>query len=288
MGQFRDRMDADMEIRGLAPSTRKSYLRAIRKFVQYFMRPPDTLSLEDIRRYQLHLTRERKVSWSVFNVAVAALKFFYRVSLKKDWNIEEVPYQRKPRILPEILSAEKVAALFDSTRNLKHRALLMTVYAGGLRAGEATHLKVTDIDSHRMVIRIEQGKGRKDRYVMLSPKLLELLRLYWSAYRPTSWLFPSERDSAKPLSRDALGSMVEQARKAAGIPGRVYPHLLRHSFATHLLEQGTNLRVIQKLLGHRSLRSTEIYTHVAKNYLQETSSPLEVLPDLKSPPPVRK
>lgn len=281
MGQFRDRMDADMEIRGLAPGTRKLYLGAMRRFVQHFMRPPDMLTIEDIRSYQIHVVRERKVSWSVFNIAVAAVKFFYRVTLQMDWNIEQIPYQRKPRVLPEIPSAEKVTALFDSTRNLKHRVLLMTLYAGGLRAGEVVHLKVSDIDSQRMVVRIEQAKGRKDRYVMLSPKLLEILRDYWKAYRPHSWLFPSPRNSDKPLSRDAVGSIVEKASKAAGIPGRFYPHLLRHAFATHLLEQGTNLRVIQKLLGHSTLRTTEVYTHVAANYLQVTPSPLDILPDPK-------
>jgi integrase/recombinase XerD len=286
MGQFRDRMDADMEIRGLAPGTRKLYLSAMRRFVQHFMRPPDTLNLEEIRSYQLHLTRERRVSWSVFNIAVAAIRFFYGVTLRKDWKIDEVPYQRKPRVLPEIPSAEKVTALFDSTRNLKHRALLMTLYAGGLRASEAVHLKVSDIDSQRMVIRIEQAKGRKDRYVMLSPKLLEVLREYWRAKRPRTWLFPSSQTSDRPLSPDTVGSIVEKAQKAAGVPGRIYPHLLRHAFATHLLEHGANLRVIQKLLGHRSLRSTEIYTHVAKNYLEKTPSPLDILPDPKKAPPV--
>jgi site-specific recombinase XerD len=283
---FQDRMDQDMEIRGLALNTRKAYLLAMRKFVRYFMRPPDQLTPEDIRRYQLHLTRERKVSWAVFNIATAAIKFFYRVTLKKDWNIEEIPYQRKPRKLPEILSTEKVNALFGSLRNLKHRAILMTAYAGGLRASEVIHLKVTDIDSQRMVLRIDQGKGRKDRYVMLSPRLLEVLREYWKAKRPHPWLFPNERDPQKPLSRHAMGWIVGKAKKAAKISGRIYPHLLRHSFASHLLEQGANLRVIQKLLGHRSLRSTEIYTHVAKNYLHETPSPLDVLPDAKKAPPV--
>jgi site-specific recombinase XerD len=279
-------MDADMEIRGLALNTRKTYLLAMRKFVQYFKRSPDQLSSEDIRRYQLHLTRERKVSWAVFNIAAAAIKFFYRVTLKKDWKFEEIPYQRKPRILPEILSAEKVNALFSSVSNLKHRAILMTAYAGGLRSSEVTHLKVSDIDSQRMVIRIDQGKGRKDRYVMLSPRLLEVLREYWKAKRPCTWLFPNARDPQCPLSRHAMRWIVGKAKKAAKISGRIYPHLLRHSFASHLLEQGANLRVIQKLLGHRSLRSTEIYTHVAKNYLQETPSPLDVLPDPKKAPPV--
>jgi site-specific recombinase XerD len=284
MGQLHDRMDADMEIRGLALNTRKAYLLAMRKFVGHFMRPPDQLTLEDIRQYQLYLTRERKVSWAVFNIAVAAIKFFYRVTVKKDWDIQEIPYQRKPRKLPEILSAEKVNALF-SVQNLKHRAILMTSYAGGLRSSEVIHLMVSDIDSQRMVIRIDQGKGRKDRYVMLSPRLLETLREYWKAFHPKTWLFPS-RNLDKPLSRHAVGSIVKKAKKAAQITARVYPHLLRHCFATHLLEQGTNLCVIQKLLGHRSLRSTEIYTHVAKNYLQETPSPLDILPDPKKAPPV--
>jgi integrase/recombinase XerD len=285
MGQFQDRMDADMEIRGLALNTRKAYLRAMRKFVQHFMRPPDEMTEEDIRRYQLHLTRERKVSWGVFNLAVAGIKFFYRVTLKKKWDIEEIPYQRKPRKLPEILSAEKVLALISSLRNLKHRTILMTMYSAGLRVSEVISLKVTDIDSQRMVIRIGQGKGRKDRYVMLSPRLLAILREYWKAARPKTWLFPG-LIPGKPLDRNTINRIVENAKRTAKITGRVYPHLIRHCFATHLLEQGANLRVIQKLLGHRSLRSTEIYTHVAKNYLQETPSPLDILPDPKKAPPV--
>jgi integrase/recombinase XerD len=285
MGQFQDRMDADMEIRGLALNTRKAYLRAMRRFVQHFMRPPDEMTEEDIRRYQLHLTRERKVSWGVFNLAVAGIKFFYRVTLKKKWDIEEIPYQRKPRKLPEILSAEKVLALISSLRNLKHRTILMTMYSAGLRVSELVSLKVTDIDSQRMVIRVEQGKGRKDRYVMLSPRLLAILREYWKAARPQTWLFPG-MIPGKPLDRNTINRIVENAKRTAKITGRVYPHLIRHCFATHLLEQGANLRVIQKLLGHQSLRSTEIYTHVAKNYLQETSSPLDILPDPKKAPPV--
>lgn len=282
---FQDRMDADMEIRGLAVNTRKCYLRAMRKFVQHFRRPPDQLTPEDIRQYQLHLTRDRKVSWAIFNQAAAAIKFFYGTTLKKDWKIEDIPYQRKPRKLPEILSSEKVSALFTSLRNLKHRAILMTIYAGGLRVSEIINLKVSDIDSQRMVLRIDQGKGRKDRYVMLSPRLLEVLREYWKAFRPSTWLFPGQIPG-EPLDRSAINRIVENAKKSAKIAGRVYPHLLRHCFATHLLEQGANLRVIQKLLGHRSLRSTEIYTHVAKNYLHETPSPLDVLPDPKNASPV--
>jgi site-specific recombinase XerD len=263
MGKLRDQMDADMEIRGLSVNTRKAYLRCMDLFVNRFVRPPSALTLDDVREYQIHMTRERKISWSAFNQAVAAIRFFYTVTLKKDWKIEQIPYQKTRRQLPEILGADKLAALF-SVPNPKHRAILMAMYAGGLRVGEVTHLKVSDIDSQRMVLRIEQGKGRKDRYVMLSVRLLEVLREYWRAARPRTWLFPGQ-DPAKPLSRHAVNVLLERAKKAANIPGRVYPHLLRHSFATHLLENGANLLVIQRLLGHRSLRSTEIYTHVAKN-----------------------
>ncbi|MGH9363211.1 MAG: tyrosine-type recombinase/integrase [Thermoanaerobaculia bacterium] len=284
MGQFHDRMEADMEVRGFSPQTRKAYLRCMRAFVGHFMRPPDQLTPDHIHQYQLHLTRGREVSTGTFNQAIAALRFFYRVTLKKDWAIQEIPYRKKARKLPEILSPEKVTALFSSAKNLKHRAILMTLYAGGLRVNEAVHLKLSDIDSQRMVIRVEQAKGRKDRYVMLSPKLLEVLRQYWKAFRPRTWLFPGQ-PSDKPIDRATVNRMLHKVQKAAGIRGRVYPHLLRHSFATHLMEHGTHLPVIQRLLGHRSLRSTEIYTHVAKNYLHETPSPLDTLPDpMKAPP----
>ena len=285
MGKFHDRMKADMEIRGFSPNTQSAYLRWMRAFVQHFMCPPDQLTLEHIRRYQLHLTRGREVATGTFNHAVAALKFFYRTTLKRDWAIEQIPYRKKVCKLPEILSPQKISALFSAVKNLKHRAILMTLYAGGLRASEVAHLKVTDIDSHRMVIRVDQGKGRKDRYVMLSPRLLEVLREYWTLFRPRTWLFPG-KPSTKPIDRATVGRILHKAKKAAGITGRLYPHLLRHSFATHLMEQGTNLPAIQMLLGHRSLRSTAIYTHVAKNYLQETLSPLDTLPDSKKAPPV--
>jgi site-specific recombinase XerD len=285
MGKFHDLMDADLEIRGYAPSTRKYYLLAVREFVAHFMRPPDELNLEHIREYQVHLIRERKMSYGKFNQAVAALKFFYLVTLKKEWDGEKIPYHKKPYRLPEIPSQEIVAALLSSLGNIKHRAVLMSLYGGGLRASEAANLKVSDVDSQRMVLRIDQGKGHKDRYVMLSPRLLQALREYWNEYKPRTYLFPNP-ESDKPMTRQAIHHIVQLAKKAAGITGRMYPHLLRHSFATHLLENGANLRVIQKLLGHRSLTSTQIYTHVAKNYLQETPSPLDILDDRKKDPPV--
>ena len=280
MGKFWEQMSADLEIRGLSPHTRRAYLSAVRAFVRHFMRPPDELTLDDIKTYQVHLTRERKVSWSAFNVAVAGIKFFYRVTLKKSWNFERIPCQKVGRRLPEILSLEEVQSIFTATANVKHRTLLMTVYAGGLRVSEVTALRVSDIDSDRMVIRIEQGKGRQDRYVMLSPHLLTALRSYWMRYKPETWLFPS-RSTGGPLSARTVERVFEKAAERAGISKQVSPHSLRHAYATHLLEDGTNIRVIQTLLGHRSLRSTEIYTHVAKTYLKDTRSPLDKLPRSK-------
>ena len=278
MGTFRDRMDEELRLRGYAATTRDTYLRIARNFVRHFMLSPDQLTLEHIHRYQLELTR-RRLSWCSFNQIVCALRFFYREVLGKDWDVRRIPYQKTRRRLPEILSAQEIGALFTATSNLNHRALLLTMYAGGLRVGEVTHLRVSDIDSHRMVIRIEQGKGRKDRYVMLSPSLLTVLRQYWKIVRPATVLFPSRRGDG-PLGRRAVHVIFHQAKRRAGIIKRASPYSLRHAYATHLLEAGTNLRVIQVLLGHRSLRTTERYTHVAATYLQDTQSPLDRLPDL--------
>ena len=286
MGEFREAMRRDMRIRGFSVHTEKSYLGWVKDFVRYHMRPPDTLGLEDVHRYQLYLTEERKVAPSSVNVAAAALRFFYGVTLDVEWDIERVPYQKKGRRLPEILSRHEVRRLLGGLDNLKHRTLLTTTYAGGLRVSEAVTLRISDIDSQRKVLRVDQGKGRKDRYVMLSETLIALLRQYWKAYRPRHWLFPGQIPD-RPLTRSSMQRVFVKARRAVYITKRVSAHSLRHSFATHLLESGTNIRVIQRLLGHRSLRSTEIYTHVASNYLTETSSPLDALEslDLLAPPP---
>ena len=281
MGHFRDRMDEDLQLRGYSLNTRRAYLQCVREFVRYFNRPPDQLSLDHIRRYQVHLTQVRKVSWSRFNQTVAALRFFYCNTLKRDWDVKHIPYQRKACALPEVLSVEEVAAILGAVQSLKHRALLMSIYAGGLRTSELLHLRPSDVDAGRMVVRIEQGKGRKDRYVPLSCHLLAVLREYSKIARDSVWLFPG-RDPRKPLTRVAVSKIFTQARQAVGIAKKVSPHSLRHAFATHLLERGTNLRVIQMLLGHRSLRTTEIYTHVARNFLQDTPSPLDVLPGLSA------
>lgn len=282
MGKLQERMDRELRIRGCAENTRKSYIEKMRCFVRYFMRPPDELTAEDVKQYQLFLTKTKRVSWSTFNVHVCAIRFFYRQVLRVNWDIEQIPYQKRGRKLPVILSGGEICALLDTTANLKHRALLMTLYSAGLRVGEALHLEPVDIDSGRMMIRVDQGKGRKDRYVMLSQKLLVTLRRYWREYQPASlWLFPGV-DPSRPLTRGSVDKFFARAKDRAGIRKRVSPHSLRHAFATHLLERGVNIRVIQRLLGHRSLRSTEIYTHVAESYVRDTKSPLDdLLPDVE-------
>ena len=239
------------------------------------MRAPDQLTIEDINRYQLYLTENKKVSWSYFNQAVCAIRFFYLVSLQMKLDIRHIPYQKTGRKLPEILSREEIESLFNVTTNIKHRSILMTTYSAGLRVGEVLNLRASDIDSQRMVIRVEQAKGRQDRYVMLSEKLLPTLREYWERYKPRLWLFEG-RCPNQQLHRRSVQKTFNKARAAAGINKKVTTHSLRHAFATHLLEDGTNIRVIQRLLGHKSLHSTEIYTHVAKNYLAETRSPMDL------------
>lgn len=276
MGRFHDRMDDDLRIRGYSANTRASYLRCVRHFVRHFMRPPDQLTPEHIRRYQLHLTRDRHVSWTYFNQIVCALRFFYRQVLKTDWAVAQIPYQRTGHTLPEILSPEEVAALLRATPNLKHRALLMTMYAGGLRVSEVTHLRVTDIDGQRMVIRIEQGKGNKDRYTLLSPLLLAELRRYYRVYRPTEWMFAQRRRNAA-MDRASVLHVYYAAKRRAGIRKRGGIHVLRHSFATHLLESGTDLVTIQRLLGHAHVETTSHYLHLTRQVMAERASPLEQL-----------
>jgi site-specific recombinase XerD len=278
MGYFRDRMERDMEIRGYAPGTRRVYLGTIQDFVRFLGRTPESATPEDVHRYQQHLVRERRLCWNTFNTMTAVLRFFFKVTLRKKWDDDVFPRHRAGRKLPEVLSTTEMSAFLGTPSNLKHRAILMTAYGTGLRASEITHLKVSDIDSSRMVVRVRQGKRRKDRYVMLSPRLLEILREYWRTYRPRTWLFPGQ-DPRKPLSTRSVHTICQIARRTGAIHKKVCTRTLRHAFATHLLEGGTNIRVIQLLLGHRSLRSTEIYTHVARTYTSETSSPLDALTD---------
>jgi site-specific recombinase XerD len=273
---LRQRMTDDLRLRNRSPRTIKSYLAQVASFAKYFKRSPELLGPEEIRQYQVHLVNVRQVSWSTFNQAVCALRFFYRITLSRDWVVEHLPFPRRAKQLPVVLSPEEVKRFLDSIRSLKYRAILMTAYAGGLRLSEVANLRVRDIDSSRMMIRIEQGKGRKDRYVMLAPKLLEVLRQYWRAERPGEWLFPG-RSPDQSLCVTGIQKACRQAGIDAGLSKRVTVHTLRHSFATHLLEAGTNIRVIQTLLGHSSVSTTQRYTYVSEKTVRATESPLELL-----------
>jgi integrase/recombinase XerD len=274
---------------GRSPSTQETYTLMLRLFGRYLEealrdKTLDTVGPEDIEAYQRYLVTERKVGYSSFNQSTCALRFFYQTCLgKTDWTVARAPYQRKRRTLPEILSPEEIVAILEACHNLKHRTLLMSSYSGGLRLGETLGLLPSDIDSTRMMIRIEQGKGRKDRYVMLSPTLLVALRTYWKAFQPIRWLFEGRRPG-KPLSPSTAEKIFTSAAGRAGITKGVSFHSLRHAFATHLLEGGTNIRVIQALLGHRCLTTTQIYTHVARTYVNATISPLDRLKEKKEEP----
>ena len=276
MTALRQRMLEDLQLRNYAPNTIRCYLRCVADFAQHFHTPPDRLGPEHVRAYQHYLAHDRQVSWSSFNQAVCALRFFYHTTLGHKWMLEHIPYPRRQRRLPTILIPADVAAVLVAPRNLKHRAILTTLYATGLRLTELCALRLADLDSQRMVIRIQQAKGHQDRFVMLSPKLLVLLRHYWKAYRPPQWLFPG-RPPTQPIHPASVYEICRQAGAAAHLSVRLHPHLLRHAFATHLLEAGVDLRRIQLLLGHRSLHSTGIYLHMAASMLQATPSPLEVL-----------
>jgi integrase/recombinase XerD len=276
MTALRQKMRADLELRNYSPLTVDAYLRQVSAFAAHFGQSPDQLGPQQVQQYQTFLVREKKASWSTVLQAVAALRFFYRTTLGRKEMIEFLPLPRYPRYLPTVLSQSEVKALLAAKTNLKHRALLTTIYAAGLRVSEATSLQIADIDSSRQLIRVRQGKGHKDRLVMLSPSLLELLREYWKAYRPATWLFPGD-DPQRPIRTRSVYRICRDAGQEAGLSKIVTPHTLRHCFATHLLEAGTDLRTIQVLLGHRSLKSTAQYLHVSTLALRSTASPLELL-----------
>ena len=276
MSPLRQRMLEDMQIRNYSPHTIDAYLRSVAQFAKHFHTSPERLGPDHIRTYQQFLIAEQQASWGTFIQAVCALRFFYETTLHRSWMVEYLPYPKKPKTLPIILSRDEVTALLLAPRHLKHRVILATLYATGLRVSELCQLQGTDIDSQRMVIQVRQGKGKRDRLVMLSPDLLPLLRRYWKLYQLRSWLFPGHRVT-EPITRDGVAHVCTQAGDAAHITKAVYPHLLRHSFATHLLEAGVDLRRIQLLLGHASLRSTSLYLHVAHPALHATESPFDAL-----------
>jgi integrase/recombinase XerD len=282
MTPLRQRMIDDMTLHGLKPKTIRAYVACIARFARHFGKSPELLGTAEIRSYLLHLTHDRQVSSSTYNQALCALKFLYRITLRKNWGLDGLARTRRQTKLPVVLSLEEVTRFFEAITSLRHRAILMTAYAAGLRISEVLALRVDDIDSQRMVIRIRQAKGSKDRYVMLSPRLLTLLREYWKAhrrrkvYQPSPWLFPGNVPG-RPLSDKPVYEACQAACLAAGLDKHVTVHTLRHSFATHLLEAGTDLRTIQILLGHRSLNTTARYLHVATAALESTHSPLDRL-----------
>jgi site-specific recombinase XerD len=279
MTPLRQRMIEDMSIRQFGERTQHGYVSVVADFARFLGRSPDQAEPEDLRRYQLHLAAEG-ASPAKMNAAVSALRFFFKITLGRQGFGERLATVRKEDRLPKVLSPEEVALLLHCAPSLKHKAALSVAYGCGLRVSEITHLKVGDIDSARMLIRVEQGKGRKDRYVMLAPDLLELLRRWWRSARPMGWLFPG-RDPGQPVTARQLDRVCKAAAKAAGLDKRVSMHTLRHSFATHLLERKTDVRVIQALLGHKKLDTTARYTRVAIKTLGAVKSPLSLL----RPPP---
>jgi integrase/recombinase XerD len=277
MTPLRQSMIEDMQVRNLAPDTQRTYLQQISLFARHFGKSPVKLGPADIRAYQLYLTQDRKLSASSILVAVSAIRFLYKVTLKREWSVEQViPTCRKPQKLPVVMSPAEVARFLGAIENLKHRVILTLCYATGLRISEAVRLMPTAIDSQRMVIRVEDGKGGKDRYVMLSPKLLDILRNYWQATRPKQWLFPGDRPD-QPISALAVEHACRQVRRRSNIAKPITPHSLRHAFAVHLLEAGADLRTIQLLLGHRNLGTTARYLRLATSKVCATASPLDAL-----------
>jgi integrase/recombinase XerD len=277
MGSLRKQMDADMVVRGMAERTRETYLSAVAAMAKFYRRSPDEVNEVEVQRYLLHLIEERKLAWSSCNIAVNALKCCYHVTLKHPQAQFEIPRPRQPQKLPQILAREEVARLIELTANPKHRAMLMTTYGAGLRVSELCHLKVSDIDSARMTIRVEQGKGAKDRYTLLSARLLRELRRYWVGQRPRHWLFCATCDVAQPISTTTAQKIFYAAKRRAAITKDCGIHGLRHAFATHLLEAGVDIHTIQRLMGHGHISSTLRYFHLAHKHLAATTSPLELL-----------
>lgn len=271
MSALRRQMQADMVQRGMAKRTQEAYIGSVAKFAQFHGRAPDEISAEEVQRYLLYLLQERRLAHSSCNIVCSALTFLYRVTLKRQTAFE-LPRPKVPQRLPQILSREEVAAIFEHTTNLKHRAFLMTTYGAGLRLMEACHLKVADLDSGRMTIRVEQGKGAKDRYTLLSPELVKELRRYWIAHRPKLWLFPSPRHPQLPMLPKSAQRLYHAAKARAGITKDGGIHALRHAFATHLLEAGTDVHTIQRLLGHGSLSTTQRYFHLAQQHLSGSAA----------------
>ena len=278
MGHLRDRMAADLVLRNFSPATRRNYLLYARKFAAFYMRSPEEMGEAEIRQFLLHHVEVKKLSYESYRQIYAALKFLYTVTLRRPWDIEHVPFpRRRQQRLPNVWPADELAILFQTIRRSKYRALFMTCYGAGLRINEACHLRVEDIDSKQMVLHVRHAKGGTERLTVLSPKLLETLRDYWREEKPRGWLFPGPMPD-RPLSADAARRALVQICLDAGLTRPCTPHTLRHCFATHLLDAGADLVVLQALLGHHSIRTTSRYTHVTVRRIQGLVSPLDLLP----------
>jgi site-specific recombinase XerD len=274
MGTLREQMQRDLELRGLSPKTQKAYLHQARDFACYFKKSPEQLGEEEVKEYLHYILKERKVSNSTYKQTYGSLKFLYQTTLKRNCVFDKIPSLKSKKKLPVVLDRTEVEALFPVTKNLKHKTILMITYSSGLRLSETAHLKISDIDSKRMMVRIQQGKGGKDRYSILSTVALEALRQYYREYRPKEWLFEGHCCD-KHISERSIQKIFETAKTRAGITKPASVHTLRHSFATHLLEAGTDLYNIQLLLGHKSPKTTTIYLHVSRKDLAKIVSPLD-------------
>jgi integrase/recombinase XerD len=281
MTQLRQRYLEDLRLRNYTPKTQQTYIYCVLAFARHFNKSPEELGPKHIRQYQLYLLEKKKCSWSHFNLTVCALRFLYRITLNKDWVVSRIPFPRRERKLPEVLSQSEVVQFLAAIRKLKYRTALTTAYAAGLRLSEIRNLHVSDIDSKRMTIRVRQGKGHKDRYVMLSPKLLVLLRQYWETQRPTTWLFPG-KTKLDQLNEGVLQHVARRARHCSGLKKKITTHTLRHCFATHLLEAGTDIRTIQLLMGHATLQTTVQYIHISQSSVAAVRSPFDELPEPRS------
>jgi integrase/recombinase XerD len=276
MTPLRKRMIDEMQMRNFSPKTIQCYVETVARFARYFNKSPDKLGPEEVRTYLLHLVQEKKQAWGTYKQALAALRYFYRWVLKGPDIVSDIRYPRPERRLPVVLSFDEVRRFFAAIPSFKQRMILMTAYSAGLRISEVVNLQVNDIDSQRMVLRVRKGKRNKDRYTLLSPVLLTMLRYWWVAARPVTYLYAG-RSPDHPARVTTIQVACKEAQERAGLDKTVRPHTLRHSFATHLLEAGTDLRVIQELLGHASPKTTAIYTHVSTKLISQTKSPLDIM-----------
>jgi integrase/recombinase XerD len=278
MNTLREKMVTDLQLKGITLRTQKRYLREVNLMADYFDRPLEELGEKEVKEYLVHMLETRKLSRGTYRGYVAGIKFLYKTTLNREEVVEKIRYPKAKKTLPVVLDLAEIKALLSVMENLKHRALLTITYSAGLRVSEAAKLKVTDIDSKRMMVRVQQGKGRKDRYSILSQTALELLRQYWRHYRPKDWLFEGQKEGSH-ICYTSIRNIFVEAMKRAGIKKPANPHTLRHSFATHLIEAGTSLHHVQLLLGHRSPTTTTVYLHVSKMNLAQVCSPLDSIPE---------